>query len=94
MATGFAVAILLGAGILMVPAATVPGNDIGILQALFTSTSAVSLTGLIVVDTPVYWSGLGQGVILGLIQIGGFGIMTIASLVGLLLADRIGLRAG
>ncbi|WP_407727458.1 TrkH family potassium uptake protein [Rhodococcoides fascians] len=92
MATGFAVAILLGAGILMVPAATVPGNDTGILQALFTSTSAVSLTGLIVVDTPVYWSGLGQGVILGLIQIGGFGIMTIASLVGLLLADRIGLR--
>ncbi|MBY3988614.1 TrkH family potassium uptake protein [Rhodococcus fascians] len=92
MATGFAVAILLGAGILMVPAATVPGNDTGILPALFTSTSAVSLTGLIVVDTPAYWSGLGQGVILGLIQIGGFGIMTIASLVGLLLADRIGLR--
>ncbi|OZC69916.1 ATPase [Rhodococcus sp. 15-725-2-2b] len=92
MATGFALAIALGAGVLILPAATVPGSETGFLQALFTSTSAVSLTGLIVVDTPVYWSGFGQGVILGLIQIGGFGIMTIASLVGLVLADRIGLR--
>ncbi|OZC51151.1 ATPase [Rhodococcus sp. WWJCD1] len=93
MASGFALAILVGAAVLMIPAATVPGYDTDILQALFTSTSAVSLTGLIVVDTPVYWSGFGQGVILGLIQIGGFGIMTIASLVGLVLADRIGLRS-
>ncbi|MDI9929315.1 potassium transporter TrkG [Rhodococcus sp. IEGM 1354] len=92
MASGFAFAILLGSGVLMIPAATMPGYDTDVLQALFTSTSAVSLTGLIVVDTPVYWSAFGQGVILGLIQIGGFGIMTIASLVGLVLADRIGLR--
>ncbi|MEU3471739.1 potassium transporter TrkG [Rhodococcus sp. NPDC006774] len=92
MATGFALAIAIGAGVLSLPAATVPGSETGFLQSLFTSTSAVSLTGLIVVDTPVYWSGFGQGVILGLIQIGGFGIMTIASLVGLVLADRIGLR--
>nr|WP_314144911.1 potassium transporter TrkG [uncultured Rhodococcus sp.] len=92
MATGFALAIAIGAGVLTLPAATVPGSETGFLQALFTSTSAVSLTGLVVVDTPVYWSGFGQGVILGLIQIGGFGIMTIASLVGLFLADRIGLR--
>ena len=92
MAAGFALAIALGALVLMIPAATLSGDSTGLLQALFTSTSAVSLTGLIVVDTPVYWSGFGQGVILGLIQIGGFGIMTIASLVGLVLADRIGLR--
>ncbi|MFI8568694.1 TrkH family potassium uptake protein [Rhodococcus sp. NPDC078407] len=92
MAAGFALAIVLGAGVLMIPGSTQTGNEPGFLQALFTSTSAVSLTGLIVVDTPVYWSGFGQGVILGLIQIGGFGIMTIASLVGLVLADRIGLR--
>lgn len=92
MATGFALAIAIGAGVLSLPAATAPGSETGFLQALFTSTSAVSLTGLIVVDTPVYWSGFGQGVILALIQIGGFGIMTIASLVGLVLADRIGLR--
>ncbi|MDI6626945.1 MAG: potassium transporter TrkG [Rhodococcus sp. (in: high G+C Gram-positive bacteria)] len=92
MATGFALAIAIGAGVLSLPVATSPGSEAGFLQALFTSTSAVSLTGLIVVDTPVYWSGFGQGVILALIQIGGFGIMTIASLVGLVLADRIGLR--
>ncbi|MCZ4518252.1 TrkH family potassium uptake protein [Rhodococcus ruber] len=92
MASGFALAILVGAGVLMLPTATQSGIASGFLQALFTSTSAVSLTGLIVVDTPVYWSGFGQGVILGLIQVGGFGIMTIASLVGLVLADRIGLR--
>ncbi|WP_415973604.1 TrkH family potassium uptake protein [Rhodococcus sp. 077-4] len=92
MATGFALAIAIGAGVLMLPIATVPGSETGFLQSLFTSTSAVSLTGLIVVDTPVYWSAFGQGVILALIQIGGFGIMTIASLVGLVLADRIGLR--
>ncbi|OZF39309.1 ATPase [Rhodococcus sp. 14-2483-1-1] len=93
MASGFALAILVGAAVLMLPMATRSGIASGFLQALFTSTSAVSLTGLIVVDTPVYWSGFGQGVILGLIQIGGFGIMTIASLVGLVLADRIGLRS-
>ncbi|OZC66167.1 ATPase [Rhodococcus sp. 06-462-5] len=92
MATGFALAIVIGAGVLALPVATVPGSETGFLQALFTSTSAVSLTGLIVVDTPVYWTGFGQGAILALIQIGGFGIMTIASLVGLFLADRIGLR--
>ncbi|OZC89125.1 ATPase [Rhodococcus sp. 06-412-2C] len=93
MASGFALAILVGAAVLILPTATQSGIAPGFLQALFTSTSAVSLTGLIVVDTPVYWSGFGQGVILGLIQIGGFGIMTIASLVGLVLADRIGLRS-
>ncbi|MFY2789009.1 TrkH family potassium uptake protein [Rhodococcus sp. KRD162] len=92
MAAGFALAIVLGAGVLMIPGSTQSGSEAGFLQALFTSTSAVSLTGLIVVDTPVYWSGFGQGIILALIQIGGFGIMTIASLVGLFLADRIGLR--
>ncbi|MGV8871686.1 MAG: TrkH family potassium uptake protein [Rhodococcus sp. (in: high G+C Gram-positive bacteria)] len=92
MAAGFAFAILLGAGVLMIPGATQTGNEPAFLEALFTATSAVSLTGLIVVDTPVYWSSFGQVVIVCLIQIGGFGIMTIASLVGLFLADRIGLR--
>ncbi len=92
VALGFAAAIAIGTGLLMLPAATQTGSDTGALGALFTATSAMCLTGLIVVDTPVHWSGLGQGIILALIQIGGFGIMTMASLVGLLLADRIGLR--
>ena len=65
------------------------------LTALFTSTSAVCVTGLIVVDTPVYWSAFGQWVILALFQIGGFGIMAAATLLGLLvgrgfrLSDRM-----
>lgn len=92
VALGFAVAIAIGTGLLMIPSATQTGSDTGALGALFTATSAMCLTGLIVVDTPVHWSGLGQGIILALIQIGGFGIMTMASLVGLLLADRIGLK--
>jgi potassium uptake TrkH family protein len=63
-----------------------------VLTAAFTSTSAVCVTGLIVVDTPAYWTQFGQVVILGLIQIGGFGIMTLASLLALLVARRLGLR--
>jgi len=62
------------------------------LVALFTSTSAVCVTGLAVVDTPTYWSGFGQAVILGLILVGGFGSMTLASLLGLLVSRRMGLR--
>ncbi len=90
---GFAAAILVGAGLLMLPAATTGPGRAGGLEALFTSTSAVCVTGLIVVDTPVYWSGFGQVVILLLIQLGGFGIMTFASLLVLLVSHRLGLRA-
>lgn len=93
VALGFATAVVIGTVLLMAPAATQSGVGAGVMSALFTATSAVCLTGLIVVDTPTYWSGYGQGLILALIQIGGLGIMTMASLVGLLLADRIGLRA-
>lgn len=88
----FVVAIALGTVLLLIPASTKPGNDTTVLGAFFTAASAICLTGLIVVDTPTHWSGLGQGIIVGLIQVGGFGIMTMASLIGLLLADRIGLR--
>ena len=62
------------------------------MTALFTSTSAVCVTGLTVVDTAGYWSPFGEGVILCLIQIGGFGIMTLSSFVVLLLARQLGLR--
>ncbi|MBA8962412.1 potassium uptake TrkH family protein [Rhodococcus percolatus] len=93
VALGFAAAIAVGTGLLLLPAATQPGTETGVVDALFTATSAMCLTGLIVVDTPTHWSGFGQGVILGLIQAGGFGIMTMASVVGLMLANRIGLRA-
>lgn len=88
----FAVAVVVGTILLMLPVARVGAEGAPLLTALFTSTSAVCVTGLVTVDTPTYWSGFGQVVILGLIQVGGFGIMTLASLVGLLLSRRMGLR--
>jgi trk system potassium uptake protein TrkH len=91
--TGFAVAVAVGTGLLMLPIARSGPGGAGFVEALFTSTSAVCVTGLTVVDTPTYWSGFGQAVILGLIQVGGFGIMTLASLLSLLVVRRMGLRS-
>lgn len=89
---GFAGAILLGTVLLMMPFATETGEAAGLITALFTSTSAVCVTGLIVESTPDYWSTFGEVVILVLIQMGGLGIMTLASLLGLLVARRFGLK--
>lgn len=88
----FAVAVLAGAGLLSLPFAAEDGSATGFVTALFTSTSAVCVTGLAVVDTGSYWSGFGEGVILALIQVGGFGIMTMASLLALLVSGRLRLR--
>ncbi|MUK00628.1 TrkH family potassium uptake protein [Vibrio cholerae] len=77
----------------MLPMAKVGAGGATFLEALFTATSAVCVTGLIVVDTPVYWTGAGHVIILALIQVGGFGIMSFASLLGVLLARRMGLRS-
>ncbi|MFE0496166.1 TrkH family potassium uptake protein [Streptomyces albidoflavus] len=91
--SGFATAVAAGTGLLMLPVARAGPGGAGVMEALFTSTSAVCVTGLAVVDTPGYWSGFGQAVILALIQVGGFGIMTFASLLVLLVSHRIGLKA-
>ena len=88
----FAAGVGVGAVLLALPLSRAGSGNASILEALFTATSAVCVTGLTVVDTPTYWSGFGQAVILVLIQIGGFGIMTLASLLGLLVAHRLGLR--
>jgi trk system potassium uptake protein len=88
----FAAAILVGTALLMLPFARAGPEGAPPLTALFTATSAVCVTGLIVVDTPAYWSQAGQVIILALIQAGGLGIMTLASLLALLLARRLGLR--
>jgi potassium uptake TrkH family protein len=90
--TGFGTAVLVGTLLLMLPVSRAGEGGAPPLVALFTSTSAVCVTGLVVVDTPSYWSGFGEAVILGLIQVGGFGIMTLASLLGLLVSRRMGLR--
>jgi len=88
----FAGAIIVGTILLSLPFATNEGVGAPLLTALFASTSAVAVTGLIVVDTPTYWSGFGQGVILLLFQIGGFGIMTAATLFGLMAGRGVSLR--
>ncbi|MEU6944897.1 potassium transporter TrkG [Streptomyces sp. NPDC046316] len=89
---GFAGVVMVGTMLLMLPLATEDGGATDLLTALFTSTSAVCVTGLAVVDTGTYWSGFGEGVILALIQVGGFGIMTMASLLALLVSGRLRLR--
>ncbi|GAU67093.1 Ktr system potassium uptake protein KtrB [Streptomyces sp. NBRC 110611] len=88
----FAAVILAGAVLLALPASSETGRATDPVTALFTSTSAVCVTGLVVVDTGTYWSGFGEGVILALIQVGGFGIMTLASLLALLASGKLGLR--
>ena len=74
---GFLSVILLGSLLLMLPIATKSGQSTSFSDALFTATSAVCVTGLVIKDTATYWSLFGQGVILLLIQIGGMGIITI-----------------
>ncbi|QIM16274.1 TrkH family potassium uptake protein [Leucobacter insecticola] len=90
---GFAGAVALGTLLLMLPVSSAEGRWTGVVDALFTATSAVCVTGLTVVDTATHWSGFGQVVILLLIQLGGLGIMLFAALVGLLLARKMSVRA-
>ena len=84
--------ILLGAGLLCLPAASRSGQPTDFLTSLFTATSATCVTGLIRVDTGTHWSMFGQAVILILIQVGGLGFMTIACLFFFALRRKIGLR--
>ena len=90
---GFAVTIIIGTALLMLPNAKLGVGGASFLEALFTATSAVCVTGLIVVDTATYWTPFGQIVILLLIQIGGFGIMTFASVIGLAVVRKMSLRS-
>ncbi|MBP2238784.1 potassium uptake TrkH family protein [Sinorhizobium kostiense] len=85
----FLIAILVGTGLLMLPVSRAEPGGAPLVTALFTATSAVCVTGLIVQDTPTYWSAFGQSVILALFQVGGFGIMTGATLLGLLVTRRL-----
>ncbi|TQJ29963.1 TrkH family potassium uptake protein [Microbacterium sp. SLBN-146] len=90
---GFAVATFVGTGLLMLPIAKAGAGGASPLEALFTAVSALCVTGLIIVDTPVYWTGFGHAVILALIQLGGLGVMTFASVVGLAVIRRLSLRS-
>ena len=88
---GFAGVILIGAFLLMLPISSKAGIMTPFNEALFTSTSAVCVTGLVVQDTATYWSWFGQGIILVLIQIGGLGVITIAVSFALLSGRKISL---
>lgn len=92
LALGFAGLILLGSILLNLPIATKTGESIGFINSLFTSASAVCVTGLVVVNTGKYWSLFGQIVIICLIQMGGLGFMTMATLVALILGKKITLK--
>ena len=89
----FLAVIAIGTALLMLPAATADGQPTYWVTALFTATSAACVTGLVIVDTGTYWSGFGQAVILALFQLGGFGIMTSATLLGLLVNRNLRLRS-
>ena len=89
---GFAAAVAVGTFLLMLPIATEDGSAAGLVTALFTAVSAVCVTGLVVVDTATFLSTFGELAVLGMIQVGGIGIMTLATLLGLLIARRVGLR--
>lgn len=92
VAIAFTVVILVGTFLLMTPLAAAPGKSTGFVDALFTSTSAVTVTGLGTLDTETHWSFWGHLIIGFLIQVGGFGIVGFASLVGYLLEGRISLK--
>jgi potassium uptake TrkH family protein len=88
----FIAVIIIGAGLLMLPKAVAPGKSIHFIDALFTSASAVCVTGLTVVDTGTFFSSFGQIIIMILIQIGGLGIMTLSSFLALFFGQGVGIR--
>lgn len=85
----FLLAIAAGTLLLMLPMARAGPGGAPLLVAAFTATSAVCVTGLAVVDTGTYWTGFGQAIILSLVQLGGLGIMTAATLLGLIVSNRL-----
>lgn len=90
--SAFVAAIVVGTGLLLLPWSTVDGQRTDVITALFTATSAVCVTGLGTVDTGTHFSGFGQGVLVVLVQLGGLGFMTMASLIAMLVSNRLGLR--
>ena len=88
----FGTAVLIGTTFLMLPISTAAGNQTDLVTAFFTAVSAVCLTGLTVVETGTHWSAFGQTAIMIMIQLGGLGIVSFATILGLLVSGRISLR--
>lgn len=89
---GFALLIALGTLLLTLPVASQSGQSVGVVNALFTATSAVCVTGLAVVNTLTQWSVFGKIVIISLIQVGGLGFMTLTAVLFIIIGRKIGLR--
>ncbi len=89
---GFAAVILTGTILLSLPAASNDGKSVGIINALFTATSATCVTGLIVVNTATHWTVFGKVVIILLIQIGGLGVMSMTALISFFIGKKISLK--
>lgn len=92
MVLGFGSVILIGALLLMMPFATNSGTSTNFVDCLFTATSAVCVTGLVVVDTSLHWSIFGKTVIILLIQIGGLGFMSLSAAIAIIFRKKINLR--
>lgn len=92
LALGFAAVILIGALLLSLPISSAEGKFTPFIDCLFTSTSAVCVTGLVTLDTGTYWSTFGQIIIMILIETGGLGFMTFATFFAVILGRRISLR--
>ena len=92
LALGFGILIFIGAILLNLPVASQNGESIGFINALFTSASSVCVTGLVVVNTANYWTLFGKIVIISLIQMGGLGFMTMATLMALIIGKKITLK--
>jgi len=88
----FLALILVGTLLLLLPVARSGEGSAGLMPALFTSASAATITGLSTVDTSTYWSPAGQGIVLALVEIGGLGIIALATVLGLFIGGRLGLR--
>jgi Trk-type K+ transport system membrane component len=93
IAIAFTVLILIGTALLMMPMSSNTGTVTNFFDALFVATSAITVTGLATVDTAVHWSTAGHVILALLVQIGGFGIIGFATLVGYLLEGKISLRS-
>lgn len=89
---GFLLGITAGTSLLLLPISSTHAGGADFMPAAFTAVSALCVTGLSTVDPATYWTGFGQAVIMVLIQIGGFGIMTAASILGLVLTQKMGLK--
>ncbi|MSQ11434.1 MAG: Trk family potassium uptake protein [Dehalococcoidia bacterium] len=88
---GFLALVAVGTGLLLLPQANVAHEVPSFSTALFTAASAVTVTGLAVIDTPTYWNHLGQGVIMGLVGVGGLGWMTMAAFIFVIVGQRVSL---